>query len=156
MAKISDKLVLRALESSDHEKSFLPLLAQLTKAPEIPKERWNDIFNKMRSSGSYFTVVVENTEERRIVATATLLTEYKFLRGGGLAGHIEDVVVDASLRGKNVGARLMAALQDIGKKVGCYKVILDCSEDNVKFYERCGFQRKEVQMAVYFPENAKL
>ena len=32
-------------------------------------------------------------------------------------------------------------------------MILDCSEDNVAFYERCGFQRKEVQMAVYLARN---
>lgn len=37
--------------------------------------------------------------------------------------------------------------------MGCYKVILDCSEDNVRFYERCGFVRKEVQMAAYIAGN---
>lgn len=29
---------------------------------------------------------------------------------------------------------------------GCYKVILDCSEDNIAFYQKCGLERKEVQM----------
>ena len=29
---------------------------------------------------------------------------------------------------------------------GCYKVILDCSEDNVPFYAKCGLTKKEVQM----------
>lgn len=32
------------------------------------------------------------------------------------------------------------------QELGCYKVILDCSEDNVPFYEKCGLTRKEVQM----------
>ena len=44
-------------------------------------------------------------------------------------------------------------MQSVGEQVGCYKVILDCSEGNVPFYERCGFQRKEVQMAVHFAAN---
>lgn len=35
---------------------------------------------------------------------------------------------------------------DQAKEVGCYKVILDCSEDNVNFYQKCGFTKKEVQM----------
>ena len=35
-----------------------------------------------------------------------------------------------------------AALQE----AGCYKVILDCSEENVPFYEKCGLTKKEVQM----------
>ena len=29
---------------------------------------------------------------------------------------------------------------------GCYKVILDCADDNAAFYEKSGFKRKEVQM----------
>ena len=35
---------------------------------------------------------------------------------------------------------------DQAREAGCYKVILDCSDSNVKFYEKCGFQKKEVQM----------
>lgn len=34
----------------------------------------------------------------------------------------------------------------LAQELGCYKVILDCSEDNVPFYEKCGLTRKEVQM----------
>lgn len=30
------------------------------------------------------------------------------------------------------------------------QVILDCSVQNAPFYEKCGFFRKEVQMAQYF------
>ena len=29
----------------------------------------------------------------------------------------------------------------------CTEVILDCEEHNVKFYEKCGFALKEVEMA---------
>ena len=29
------------------------------------------------------------------------------------------------------------------------QVILDCSEENQAFYAKCGFKRKEVQMALY-------
>ena len=34
--------------------------------------------------------------------------------------------------------------------MGCYKVILDCAEANVPFYEKCGLTRKEVQMVRVF------
>ena len=44
--------------------------------------------------------------------------------------------------------RLIAALVDHAKKIGCYKVILDCSEENVAFYQKGGFERKEVQMVM--------
>lgn len=32
------------------------------------------------------------------------------------------------------------------KEAGCYKAILDCGEERVPFYEKCGLARKEVQM----------
>ncbi len=42
--------------------------------------------------------------------------------------------------------RLIAAATEFSKEAGCYKVILDCAEDNVEFYAKCGLTRKEVQM----------
>lgn len=44
----------------------------------------------------------------------------------------------------------MHELIKIAHESGCYKVILDCSDDNVPFYQKCGLERKGAQMAVYF------
>ena len=41
-------------------------------------------------------------------------------------------------------------LKHLAKRSGCYKVILDCAEKNVGFYEKLGFVKKEIQMALYF------
>ena len=43
-------------------------------------------------------------------------------------------------------SRVIQALMEFAKAAGCYKVILDCGESNVAFYEKCGLTRKEVQM----------
>lgn len=48
-----------------------------------------------------------------------------------------------------IARRLLAALTHAAKARGCYKVILDCSEANAAFYEKCGLVRKEVQMVRY-------
>ena len=74
----------------------------------------------------------------------------KFIHRAGLAGHIEDVVVDASVRGKGLGKLIIAKLVKVAQVAGCYKVVLDCAASNVGFYEKCGFMQKEVQMAHYF------
>ena len=37
--------------------------------------------------------------------------------------------------------------------VKCYKTILDCSAENVQFYEKCGFGAKEIQMAKYYTDD---
>ena len=65
----------------------------------------------------------------------------------------------------------MSHLKEVARVQGCYKLILDCellfpvvalvflstfcfsvkgAEKNVKFYEKLGFVRKELQMACYF------
>ncbi len=61
-----------------------------------------EIFNTLRKLNTY-VIVVEDVLKTHIVAAGTLLIELKFLRGGGLVGHIEDIVTDKTYRGKNLG-----------------------------------------------------
>ena len=88
-------------------------------------------------------------DKQRVIAAATLFVERKFIRGCSRCGHIEDVVVDSTYRGLRLGKRVIEALVAAARELGCYKVILDCSEANVPFYEKCGLTRKEVQMVAY-------
>jgi GNAT superfamily N-acetyltransferase len=72
------------------------------------------------------------------------------LRNCGKVWQIEDVVVDSSSRGKQLGNKEINFLIDHARSIGCYKVILNCSVENRIFYEKCGFKQKEVQMGMYF------
>ena len=45
--------------------------------------------------------------------------------------------------------RIIQVLSDICDRYERYKITLDCAETNVRFYEKCGFARKEVQMTRY-------
>ncbi len=87
-------------------------------------------------------IIVDNL----IVGTITLLIEPKIIHGGSKVGHIEDVVVDKDYRGLGLGTVLINHAVDVAKKMGCYKVILDCSNDMVKFYQKNGFEPKGVCM----------
>ena len=58
-------------------------------------------------------------------------------------------MVHEKARGKRLGKKIVTTLMALGKQLGCYKVVLDCSQDNVPFYEKCGFTPKEHQMAWY-------
>ena len=69
----------------------------------------------------------------------------------GIVGHIEDIVTHSEYRGMNLGKLVIETLKFIGEKVGCYKIILDCSEQNKAFYEKCGFKSKEIEMVMYIP-----
>uniref|UniRef100_A0A7I4F3Y1 Glucosamine 6-phosphate N-acetyltransferase n=2 Tax=Physcomitrium patens TaxID=3218 RepID=A0A7I4F3Y1_PHYPA len=86
--KDSERFVLRALAISDFDKGFMQLLGQLTVAGAVSEEQFGD------------------TEKGQIIATGSVLIEHKFLRNCGKVGHIEDVVVDQTVRGQRLGQRL--------------------------------------------------
>ena len=92
---------------------------------------------------------VSDQTKTRILATGTVFVEHKFIHACSKVGHIEDVVVLPEARGQGLGLRIVNALIDEASERQCYKVILDCDEANVGFYEKAGMVRKEVQMAKY-------
>ena len=53
-------------------------------------------------------------------------------------------------RGRGVGRKVIEALVAYTRSQKCYKVILDCTEDNSGFYAKLGFVKKEIQMVQYF------
>lgn len=143
-------IVVRDLEAGDYHKGYLQLLSQLTKVGDYDEATFKARFDEMsKRSDTYKVVVIEDLDKRQIIATATLVVELKFIRGCAKCGHVEDVVVDSTYRGLRLGLRVIEALMAAAQELGCYKVILDCSEDNVPFYEKCGLTRKEVQMVKY-------
>lgn len=68
------------------------------------------------------------------------------MRHLGSVAHIEDIAVAKDQQGKKLGLKMIHALDDIAEKVGCYKAILDCSDKNQGFYEKCGYRLAGVQM----------
>ena len=40
-----------------------------------------------------------------------------------------------------MAVRLIDHLLAVSRAVGCYKVILDCNDQNVAFYEKLGFKK---------------
>lgn len=57
----------------------------------------------MRASGDYYVTVIEDLRYNKIIGSATLVIERKFIHGCGIRGRLEDVVVDDTYRGKQLG-----------------------------------------------------
>ena len=93
-----------------------------------------------------YKIFVAESESGQIIGSITLLVEQKFIHNGGKVGHIEDVVTRKEFSGKGVGSALVQKCIDVAKDEKCYKVILDCSDANVPFYEKAGFRKHEVSM----------
>ena len=102
------------------------------------KEAWS---NFISNTGSNSIVGVYN---KKIVAYGSIVVENKIR--GEVAGHIEDIVVDTSVRGKMLGVKLVKELVEIGKNLGCYRITLFCDKKLIKFYERNGFKVNNVIM----------
>lgn len=124
-------------------------MAQLTIVGEISEVDFIERFQYMQKRNDSYLPHVITDESGKVVAAGTLLVESKFIRNLGKCGHVEDIVVDSQQRGKNLGKILLRKLQKLAEELGCYKVILDCEEGKVQFYEKCGFTEKGRQMACY-------
>lgn len=82
----------------------------------------------------------------RIVGTASLLIDHKFINNGGKVAILEDVIVLPEYQGRGVGTQLMAAAQEKAVELGCYKICLYCSAELVRYYERLGFNQTDLFM----------
>ncbi|AFS80452.1 N-acetyltransferase GCN5 [Candidatus Nitrosopumilus koreensis AR1] len=131
--------VIRKLRKGDLDKGFLTTLDSLRKASDIDKSKAEEIFEKIDSNPDYLIAIAEI--DGRVVGSTTLLIEQKFIHKGGLVGHIEDVVVDKNFQGQKIGEKIMKYLLEIAKNQGCYKTILDCTDDVKPFYEKLGFKQ---------------
>ncbi|KAI9260678.1 acyl-CoA N-acyltransferase [Phascolomyces articulosus] len=148
LAVLPDGYTLRPLKRDDYNKGFFDVLSQLSVTGNISQQVFEERFDMMQRMGCYYLVCIEALDE--IVACATLIVEHKFLHSCGQAGHIEDVVVSDTQRGKKLGKRLIDQLTHMAQALGCYKIILNCKEHNIQFYEKCDLQVAQVQMSNYF------
>lgn len=139
---------IRHIDDSDITGDYIKLLGQLTQVDNLDKTK---TFEFLRSLGKNHAVfIIEDYEMNKVIASGTIFIEQKLIHNNGKVGHIEDIVVDKNYRGYGLGKKLINFLSKYAKDEGCYKCILDCSEDNVTFYEKCSYQRKGVEMAMYF------
>ncbi|TFY62230.1 hypothetical protein EVJ58_g3997 [Rhodofomes roseus] len=149
-------LHLRPLASTDYRRGHLSVLSVLTVVTDPGEDAWVAQFHALRAAPrTYYSIVIVDRASDRIVAVGTLFVERKFLRGLGSVGHIEDIAVDKSQQGKKLGLRIIQALTGISENSGCYKTILNCSDSNIPFYQKCGFEKKENEMAKYAPERSR-
>lgn len=96
----------------------------------------------------YYTYIA--IDEGMIVGSIILFVEQKWIHQGGLCGHLETLTVLPNQQGKGVGSKLIQAVTEKARELGCYKVILDCKEELVGFYEKNRFTKKGSFMSVYF------
>jgi len=131
-------LIIRELRKEDLWNGFLVTLDSLRQTSGIERNKAEDVFEKINSNPDHIIAVAEL--DGKIVGATTLLIEPKFIHEGGVVGHIEDVVVDKNFQGQKIGEKIMKYILEFAKNRGCYKTILDCTDDVKPFYEKLGFK----------------
>lgn len=140
--------MIRKLAKSDFNNKYLDLLDQLssTNQENFTYDKFELFINQLNNNHNIYVIEKNN----KIIASGTLLIENKIIHNFGKVGHIEDIVVDFNERGSGLGKLMINHLIETAKNLNCYKIILNCNESNVKFYEKCGFTKKELEMVIYF------
>ncbi|XP_050316340.1 probable glucosamine 6-phosphate N-acetyltransferase isoform X2 [Anthonomus grandis grandis] len=134
-----DYFLVRPLQIDDYEKGFLQLLSQLTTVGDITQAEYEAQFRKMQKAGCYFVTVIEDIRHSKIIGAATLVTEMKFIHKCGMRARLEDVVVNNTYRGKQLGKLIVLTVTLLAKKIGCYKMSLDCKDPLIPFYKTLGY-----------------
>lgn len=146
--------IFRKLCATDYHNNYLQLLGQ-DFSINVGTISFDDFTNYIDTLPDTQQIIViqhnqYDSTSPYLIGTATIFIETKLIHNFGKVAHIEDVIVHSDFRGKGLGKLLLDKCIEIAKQNGCYKIILDCSDDNCRFYENCGFNKKGNQMALYF------
>ena len=133
-----NNLTIRKLQKEDLTNGFLQTLDSLRQTSNTDKKIIEKTFEKINSNKDQLTIVA--LLDGKVVGATTLLIETKFIHNGGKVGHIEDVVVNNKHQKKGIGEKMITYLLRYAKEQGCYKTILDCTDDIKPFYEKLGFK----------------
>ncbi|XP_018571247.1 probable glucosamine 6-phosphate N-acetyltransferase isoform X2 [Anoplophora glabripennis] len=151
-------LLVRPLALSDYSKGYVQILSQLTSVGNVSTADFEGQFRNMQKAGGYYVTVIEDTRNNKIIGASSLITEFKMIHNCGLRGRLEDVVVNNTYRGKQLGKLIVLTVSLLAKKLGCYKMSLDCKDSLIPFYKSIGYKLEPGNansMIVRFEEPSK-
>tara|TARA_B100001093_G_C26527171_1_gene884340 strand:+ start:173 stop:604 length:432 start_codon:yes stop_codon:yes gene_type:complete len=128
----------------DKKDEIINLLSQLSNTKYISNDEL--FYFLLNKPDNYLIYICIHTDNNKLVGIITVFIERKLIHNLGKVAHIEDLVVDKDERGKNVAEKLINKCVEYAKSENCYKIILNCSENLIKFYEKKNFFNSGYQM----------
>jgi glucosamine-phosphate N-acetyltransferase len=134
---------IRAIVQSDMDEviELLQSISEFKPSKSDFLPMWNSFCEQ---ANVHSLVAVMNSQ---IVGYGSIVIEKK-IRGGKM-GHIEDIVSHSMFQKKAIGKAVVDALFNVAKANDCYKIVLQCKEHNIKFYEKCGYEVSGVAMQMF-------
>lgn len=137
-------IIIRKLNENDYE-SFKILINDF-RITHFTKDEFINRLNLINKNSEIW--VIEYNKE--LISCGTIIYEYKFIRNLCKLAHIEDICVLQKYRNKGIGKILIDHLVNITQNNNCYKITLYCEDNLEKFYSKSEFEKKGIQMAIYF------
>jgi glucosamine-phosphate N-acetyltransferase len=128
-------------------RSILDILNVLTPTQKLSLGEARNIITLQIKSNHYMYVLYEDGEPLACGGFAIIT---KLGRNGSRDALIEEVVVRADKQRNGYGRKLIAFLLKKIEQYNVYAVWLNCSDENVPFYKKCGFEKTGNQMKVYY------
>lgn len=126
---------IRIFKVSDFSNGFLDVLAEYWPVDNASAiANWKKVINNQ----NHIYVAVD---DEKVIGTLTMHLQYKFIRSGGIVAIIEEVIVSEKYRKTNIGKKLVKTAIKRARELGCYKITLQCENDIVGFYEKCGMEK---------------
>ena len=123
------------------------MLSYLTDTPDINTELYNTNIQEILNMGEIIVCIIRDGNNINLIGAGTIIIEPKIIHGGKSVGHIEDIIVHPHYRNQGIAQSILNKLIDYSKR-DCYKVILNCNPNMEAFYNKAGFEKKCIQMAI--------
>lgn len=136
------KVVIRPIERDDVPAASLVVQGgSLTPEAEDESEvqrYWDAVEETRRRRGDVLVAAVND----EVVGLTQVMVFPHFQHTGGWCAELESVHVRSDVRGQGIGAKLLAAAEELARREGCYRVQLtsrNVRRDAHRFYEAQGY-----------------
>lgn len=142
---------IRQLEIQDYKKNYIQLLGQHfnINVLEISENQFIH-YLKTKITNNYKIYVIEDTKYNKVIGSVSLIYETKIIHNFGKVAHLEDLIIHEKYRNKKLGSVLINFCKNKAKDDNCYKILLDCDENLIKYYEKNNFIKFSNRMGIYF------
>jgi len=137
----TDNCIIRKLNETDYDK-YIVMINEFRET-FFTKDNFIETLKYVNAFSEIWVMEYDND----IIATGTIIYEKKFIYNNSSLGHIEDICVKKQYRKFGLGKLIVTFLMNLAKEHGCYKITLDCSEENSHFYKKCGLEKRGIQMS---------
>lgn len=137
-------MIIRTLTINDYVQ-YLSLINEF-RTTHFSNDQFIEVLNTINKNSEIW--VVEDNDE--LIATGTILYEHKMIYNICMYAHVEDICVKKNFRRRGIGKQLLEHLIIRANNKHCYKLTLNCSDDNINFYEACGMNKRGNQMCILF------